>query len=30
MEQELSDEDSYVSASVSEYSDIDMCEEYYE
>lgn len=30
MEQEESDGSSYISASVSEYSDVDMCEEYYE
>ena len=30
MEQEESDDNSYVSASVSEYSDVDMCEDYYE
>lgn len=30
MEQEQSDDNSYVSASISEYSDVDMCEDYYE
>ena len=30
MEQEPSDDNSYVSASISEYSESDMCEEYYE
>lgn len=30
MEQEQSDDNSYVSASISEYSDVDMCDDYYE
>lgn len=30
MEQEPSDDNSYMSASISEYSEDDMCEDYYE